>query len=48
MHTTCHVSGLSLAFFLFLALIFVSVLYAPAISVDSNESEYGTVIGIGT
>ena len=46
-HTTRLVSGLSLAFFLFLALIFVLVLCAPTVSADHNKSEYGTVIGIG-
>ncbi|KAH9064466.1 heat shock protein 70 [Lactarius vividus] len=39
------VSGLSFAFFLFLALI---LLCPPAVSADDKKSEYGTVIGIGT
>ncbi|KAH9033559.1 heat shock protein 70 [Lactarius hengduanensis] len=37
------VSGLSFAFFLFLALI---LLCPPAVSADDKKSEYGTVIGI--
>ena len=44
-HTTRLVSGLSFAFFLFLALI---LLCPPAVSAEDKKSEYGTVIGIGT
>ncbi|KAH9052026.1 heat shock protein 70 [Lactarius deliciosus] len=44
-HATRLVSGLSFAFFLFLALI---LLCPPAVSADDKKSEYGTVIGIGT
>jgi hypothetical protein len=36
-HTTRLVSGLSFTFFLFLALIFLSVLCPPAVSADNNE-----------
>ncbi|KAH8977177.1 heat shock protein 70 [Lactarius hatsudake] len=42
-HATRLVSGLSFAFFLFLALI---LLCPPAVSADDKKSEYGTVIGI--
>jgi len=42
-HTTRLVSGLSFAFFLFLALI---LLCPPAVSAEDKKSEYGTVIGI--
>jgi hypothetical protein len=44
-HTTRLASGLSFAFFLFLALI---LLCPPAVSADDKKAEYGTVIGIGT
>lgn len=44
-HTTRLVSGLSFAFFLFLALL---LLCPPAVSADDKKAEYGTVIGIGT
>ncbi|KAI9451252.1 heat shock protein 70 [Lactarius psammicola] len=42
-HTTRLLSGLSFAFFLFLALI---LLCPPAVSAEDKKSEYGTVIGI--
>jgi heat shock protein 5 len=43
-HSTRLLSGLSLAFFIFLAVIF---LCPPAVSAEDKKSEYGTVIGIG-
>jgi endoplasmic reticulum chaperone BiP len=44
-HSARLLSGLSLAFFIFLAAIF---LCPPAVSAEDKKSEYGTVIGIGT
>ena len=43
-HTARLLSGLSFAFFLFLAVI---LLCPPAVSAQDKRAEYGTVIGIG-
>lgn len=44
-HSARLISGLSLAFFIFLAVV---CLCPPAVSAEDKKSEYGTVIGIGT